>query len=165
MKVSETFVYPFPLDAVYRMQTDKGCREDAARESGAVEFTVHVRSDGGHDVVEVDRKMKADNRIPEFVRKFIGDYVHVSQVERWAPPSAGGRAGHVHVKIKGQPASMDASLVFTADGQQTRAVLDGEVKVHLPIVGKKIEPEIARAVLGGLHVDQRVGLKWLESNG
>lgn len=165
MKVSETFVYPFPIDAVYRMQTDRMCREESARESGAVEFEVSVTKRGTEEVVQVDRKMKADDRIPDFMRRFIGDFVHVRQTEHWAPAAAGAaRVAHVRVHIKGQPATMDARLTLTTEGAGTRASLDGDLKVPIPIVGKKIEPEIARAILGALHIDQRIGLQWLEAN-
>jgi len=164
MKINETIVYPFPPDAVHRMQTDQACREEACRESRAVEYAVMIKSEGGNDVVQVDRKMAAD--IPDFVRRFTGDHVNVRQIETWpaTPDARGGRVGKVRVTIKGQPASMDATITVTPDGARTRAELKGEVKVNVPLIGRKIEPEIARAILGALHVDQRVGIAWLEAH-
>jgi len=165
MKVSETIVYPFSAEAVNRMQTDKACREQGARESGALDFSVNVTSEGAHQIVEIDRTMSSE-RIPEFVRKIIGKTVNIRQTERWdtTVDAQGVRRGHIDIKIKGQPAHMQATMTVRSDGTTTTQVLEGELKVPVPIVGKKIEPEIARAVLGGLHVDQRVGLKWLEEN-
>jgi hypothetical protein len=146
------------------MQTDQACRQEAAKESGALDYSVVVTSEGGHDVVHVDREMSSE-RIPDFVRKLIGNRVHVKQTERWSSPrSDGSRTAELRVNIKGHPAHMDATLTFTPDGTSTKATLEGELKVSIPIIGRKIEPEIARAVLGALHVDQRVGLRWLESN-
>ena len=41
---------------------------------------------------------------------------------------------------------------------------EGEVKVNVPFLGKKIEPEIAKVIVSALKIEQRVGLEWIRAN-
>jgi len=145
---------------VYAMQTEKRVREEACTRSGALSYEVTVSRDGDTARVQIDRSMPA--AVPEFVRKFIGDKVNIRQVEEWgAPDSTGTRTAKLRVTIQGQPATMDGSIVSTPSGAETVAQIDGEVKVAVPFLGKKIEPEIHKAILAAIRVDHEVGSEWL----
>ena len=47
-------------------------------------------------------------------------------------------------------------------GRGTTVHLDGELKVAIPLLGKKLEQASAPAVLAGFRTQQRVGDRWLE---
>jgi len=99
-------------------------------------------------------------------KKFVGESIDVRQVEQWSAPDAGGgRRADLKVTIKGQPASMvgTASLIPKATG--STEILEGDVKVNVPFIGGKVEPEIAKLIVSGRKIEQQAEAEWIASNG
>ena len=162
MKINETFSYDgATVERVYAIITDQAFRTEACAEQGASDYSVTVEpNSGGGKTVTVIRTMPAD--MPDFIKKLTGDTVKVKQTEEWAGPDAGGhRNANVKVKIIGQPAEMNGTAVIVNAGDNASFTLDGEVKVSIPFIGKKIEPEVAKAILGSLRAEVALGTKKL----
>jgi hypothetical protein len=103
--------------------------------------------------------------VPDFIKRFLGETIQVRQVEEWgAPDSAGARHANVKVTIKGQPASMVGTAVLTPTADGSTEILEGEVKVNVPFLGRKIESEIAKVIASALKIEQRVGLEWIRAS-
>ena len=158
MKLTESFAYDGATpDQVYALITDPAFRSEAAVADGATEHDVTIAPHGdGHEVTMV-RTMPAD--LPDFVKKITGSTVTVTQHEVWGGPAADGtRTADVRVEIKGQPASMKGVATLLPSGTGTAFEVDGDVKVAIPFIGKKIEPEVHKAVVASLRHEVELGL-------
>lgn len=161
MKLSESFAYDgADVTRVYALITDTTFRTEACAEVGAQDYEVSVEPTGAGHTVTVVRTVKAE--LPDFIRKLTGDTVKVKQTEAWGPAAADGtRTADVKVSIIGQPAEMLGTAVLSTAGAGTSFVLDGEVKVSIPFIGRKIEPEIAKAIVSSLRDEVDLGTKRL----
>jgi hypothetical protein len=163
MKLSETTSSDATVEETFEAHCQQSVREDACKLSGALSWdvTVEPASDGGARI-QVDRTMPAE--VPDFAKKFLGDTIEVRQVEEWSPAdSSGGRTARVKVTIKGQPASMAGSAVLQPSGSGSVETVEGDVKVDVPFIGKKFEPEIVRVIAKAIRIEQETALEWIHS--
>ncbi|MGI8665491.1 MAG: DUF2505 domain-containing protein [Jatrophihabitans sp.] len=152
------------VEQTYASHVEKSVREEACRQSGATSYDVGiVQASDGSARVQVDRVMAPD--VPDFIRKFVGESISIRQVEDWSAPDAQGtRRAAVKLTIKGQPATMVGSAVLSANGAGSTEVVTGEVKVAIPLLGRRIEPEIVKVIEAALRIEQRVGDEWVQSH-
>lgn len=157
MKLKEEFSYSgADVEAVYALITDQSFRMESCKNQGAHEFDVTVEESGDGATVTVVRTQDAD--MPDFVKKLTGSTVKVKQTEVWgAPDGDGNRAADVKVSIIGQPAEMTGKAKLFAKGEGTEFTLAGDVKVSIPFIGKKIEPEVAKAIRASLREEVEYG--------
>ena len=96
--------------------------------------------------------------MPDFVKKLTGSTVKVKQTEVWSGPAAdGSRTADVKVSIIGQPAEMVGTASLSPSSSGSAFVLNGDVKVSIPFIGKKIEPEVAKAIISSLREEVEFG--------
>ena len=160
MKVKESFTYPnTDVETVYALITDPAFREDAVAAVGGQDIEVTVEPTGdGHTVTVIQTQPAA---VPDFIKKFVGDSVMAKQTERWGGPNPdGSRSAEVKFTVIGQPADMLAQVVLSGEGDVS-FVVDGELKVNVPFIGRKIEPEIAKIISASLRSDVEQGIKRL----
>lgn len=157
MKLTEEFSYTgADVEKVYALITDQAFRTESCENQGAHEFEVTVEPSGDGATVTVIRTQDAD--MPDFVKKLTGSTVKVKQTEVWGGPDGdGNRAADVKVSIIGQPAEMTGKAKLFAKGEGTEFTLDGDVKVSIPFIGKKIEPEVAKAIRASLREEVEYG--------
>lgn len=158
MKFNDSHSYgDADVEAVYSLITSEDFRVEAAEDVGATDLDVNVQESGGGHTVTIVRTQPAD--MPDFVKKLTGDTVKVKQTEVWSGPDASGnRTADVKVSIIGQPAEMTGTARLTGSGADTTFDLDGDVKVSIPFIGKKIEPEVAKAIRGSLREEVEYGM-------
>lgn len=138
-------------------------REKACQESGATSWDVTVTpsSDGGASV-QVDRVMNP--KLPDYIAKFVGGSLSIRQTEQWSPAAAdGSRTASIKLTIKGQPATMNGTATLKPSGSGTLETVTGDVKVAIPLLGRKIEPEIVKVIESALRIEQRVGEEWIKA--
>jgi len=163
MKLREENVSDLTVEQIFAARCEQSVRERACAESGALSWDVTITPDGDGATIRVDRVMPP--RVPDFARKFVGDSIAITQTERWrGADEQGARRVDVRLTIKGQPATMVATGTVEARGAGSVEILEGEVKVAVPFLGRKIEPEIVRVIASALRVEQRVGLEWVYAN-
>jgi hypothetical protein len=157
MKLTESFSYAgADVEKVYALITDQTFRTESCENQGASDYQVTVEPTGDGSTVTVVRTQAAD--LPDFVKKLTGSTVKVKQTEVWAGPDAdGNRTADVKVSIIGQPAEMTGKAKLTANGAATDFTLNGDVKVSIPFIGKKIEPEVAKAIKTSLREEVEYG--------
>ncbi len=156
MKLSETFSYPgLDVDDVYGIVVDEAFRIAACEDQDAISYDVSV--DGG--TVTITREMPAE--LPEFVKKLTGSTVKAKQTEQWRE-NGDGYLADVKFSIIGQPAEMlgTAELKPAADG--TEFIVKGDIKVAIPLLGRKIEPEVHKQLVKGLRAEVELGVKTLK---
>jgi hypothetical protein len=164
MKMRVETSSPATVEQSFASHIERGVREQACRESGALSYDVLIetRADGGARV-QVDRVMAP--QVPDFIRKFVGDSIAIRQIEEWsAPGPTGTRTATVHLTIKGQPASMVGTAVLAPAPEGSTEVVTGDVKVAIPLLGRKVEPEIVKVIEAAVRIEQRVGQAWVTQN-
>ena len=161
MKLKESFSYAgSDVESVYGLITNQEFRTESCENQGSTDYTVTVEEKGDGATVTVIRTQAAD--LPEFVKKLTGSTVKVKQTEVWSgPDSDGNRKADVKVSIIGQPAEMVGTATLYAKGSGSEFTLDGDVKVSIPFIGKKIEPEIAKAITASLREEVAFGMERL----
>lgn len=157
MKIDKTETYPGATnDDVFALVRDEDFRAHVAEQIHALAYEITSEEVGDGLRIQIDRTMPAE--LPDFVKKLTGDTIEVRQVETWGPRAAdGSRDGTVRVTIKGQPAQMNGTMRIADQGQGAGLTLEGEVKVAIPLLGKRIEPEVAKAILAALDVEAEEG--------
>ena len=159
MKLKEAFRYPAGVEDVFALMSDDAFRTKAAEDSKARDVSTTVEKDGDDTVVTLVRTQPAtSSKVPDFVKKLIGEAVTIKQVERWnAPDADGNRTATVTMKVAGKPAGFKGRATLKADGKGAEFVVSGDVKVDVPFVGKRVEPLIAKAVAASLRHDAKAG--------
>ena len=160
MKIKESFTYPdTDVESVYALISDPAFREEAVATVGGQDIEVTIEPSGAGHTVTVIQTQPA--RVPDFIKKFVGDSVKVKQTERWGGPDGdGNRSAEVKFTVIGQPADMLARVDLSGEGDVS-FVIDGDLKVNVPFLGKKIEPEIAKIIAASLRSDVEQGIKRL----
>ena len=161
MKLTESFNYEgADVESVYALISDQAFRTESCANQGATDYDVTVESSGDGATVTLVRTQEAD--MPDFVKKLTGSTVKVKQTEVWSgPDDNGSRTANVKVSIIGQPAEMVGTATLKAAGGGTEFTLIGDVKVSLPFIGKKIEPEVAKAITASLREEVAYGMQKL----
>jgi hypothetical protein len=150
-------------DEVFAMLCDTGYRNQVSEDTGALAYQVDIEQADGGATVTVVRTMPSE--VPDFVKKFVGDTIEVRQTEKWgAADETGTRSADVQLEISGQPAGMTGTLVLEPASGGTQQRVEGDLKVSIPLFGKKIEPEVVKGVLAGIRQEERTGLAWLAAH-
>ena len=164
MRIDAQITYPdASTDQAFGMIVDPEFRAAVCEATAALDYEVDVdEHSSGFVSVRVHRVMPA--QVPDFVKKLVGDTIDVTQTESWAAPDPSGRrTADLRLEIKGQPASMKGTIRLEADGHGAVEHIDGDLKVSIPLLGRKIEPEIAKGVMLAIKIEQKTGREWLSS--
>lgn len=160
MELHETLEYDADPDTVFAMLCDQSWREDVCRDVHALSFEVSVRQEGDTVVIRTERTMPAE--VPDVVRTLVGDTIVIEQVETWGARGAGGaRTADLVVDVKGKPAGMVATIALEPVDTGSREEIRGDVKVRIPFVGAKIEPEIVKAIRAAVRAEGTSGRAYL----
>lgn len=157
MRLNETVRYDGATpEQVFTLLCDESFRAEVCATLGSRSHDVRVER-GAEDVtVTIERVLPAD--MPDFVKKLTGETVTVVQTEVWgAAGPDGARTADVEVQIKSQPASMSGTSSLRAGAGGTELALDGEVEVAVPFIGRRVEPEVAKAIASALRTEAEEG--------
>jgi hypothetical protein len=149
--------YAAGTDAVLAMLTSPEFREQVCVRQHALDHDVDVSGSGAGAVVVIARTQSLEGA-PSVATKVVGDTVRLVQREEWRTATEASFA----MEIPGKPGRVDGSIVLRENGDGTTDhLLEGEVKVHIPLVGKKLEQLIASILERALVREGQVGASWL----
>jgi len=148
--------YDAPLTAVSAMLGDAAFREDVCAYQRVLRSQVRVDDHGDSRTVVVEQVQPAKG-IPSFAKKFVGDEIDIVQREEWTTDDA----AELHVTIPGKPGEMIGTIRLVESHGQTTETVDVNIKVHLPLVGGKIEGLIANLLSKALEAENAVGRDYL----
>ena len=115
--------------------------KDAALKDGSRVVRHEPTPDGGV-VLVVSRELPAG--VPGFLQRFVPQDGRVTQTDTWGPAGAdGARRGTWQVDTPGAPVAMGGTMAVEPTASGSRYVVDGEVKVKVPVVGGKAEGFVA----------------------
>jgi hypothetical protein len=144
-------------DAVLAMLTEPAFRDQVCVRQGALDHDVDVRGEGAGAVVLIARTQSLEGA-PSVATKVAGDTVRIVQREEWRTPTTADFA----MEIPGKPGRLDGGIVLRDNGDGTTDQLfSGEVKVNVPLLGKKLEQMIASILERALVKEGQVGASWL----
>jgi hypothetical protein len=160
MELKMSASYDATPEEVFAIVTDTAFREQACEKTKALSYDVTVSASGTDTVVRVSRKMESTD-IPDMARKFVGDTLTVVQTETWHAASAdGSRTADVSGEIANTPVTLKGTARIAQDGAQTVQAIDLDVKVAVPLIGKKLEPFVVDAIRSGLQKEHDLGHDW-----
>jgi hypothetical protein len=162
MDVREEILYDAAPDDVFEMLCDQAFREKVCRAIGSVSYDVSVSRTGDTARIRNARVMKAD--LPDFAKRVVGDTIDMVQTEDWTERGPdGARTADFRVEIPGKPGAVTGTVTLapTDTGAGAREVVTGQVKVSIPLVGRKLEGEVVRGLKAALQVEGRIGARWL----
>jgi hypothetical protein len=149
--------YTAPAGAVLAMLTDAKFRNDVCVRQRALDHDVDITGSGPGAVVVIARTQSLEGA-PSVARKVAGDSVRIVQREEWRTATEADFA----MEIPGKPGGCKGGIVLRENGDGTTDQLfRGEVKVSIPLVGKKLEELIASILERALVKEGQVGASWL----
>ncbi len=139
---------------VYAMMTDQSYLEEVCRASQSAGYDASVAG----TTTRTSRTLAA----PESAARFTGATLTVNEEITWAPAAADGtRTAVLTMTVLGQPVNLKGTLRLAPGGKGTTVDLEGELKVAIPLLGRKLEASAAPAVMAGFRTQQKVGDRWL----
>jgi hypothetical protein len=160
MELKLSASYDATPEEVFAIVTDTTFREQACEKTKALSYDVKVSTSGADTVVRVQREMEATD-IPDMARKFVGETLTVVQTETWHAPAAdGSRTADVSGEITNTPVTLKGTASIVPNGAQTVQAINLDVKVAVPLIGKKLEPFVVDAVRAGLVKEHDLGREW-----
>lgn len=156
MDIASSVEFPADPAAVYAMMTDRAYLEEVCVASQARDHEVSVNG----AKTKTSRTLAA----PASAAKFTGPDLVVLEETTWAEAEAdGSRSATITTTVSGQPVTMKGSLRLAPGGRGSVVTLTGQLKVAIPLIGRKMEQSAAPAVLAGFRTQQKVGDRWLSA--
>ncbi|TCC45621.1 DUF2505 domain-containing protein [Kribbella capetownensis] len=160
MELKLSASYDATPEEVFAIVTDATFREQACEKTKALSYNVEVAKSGSDTVVKVRREMPSDG-VPDFAKKFVGETLTLVQTETWhAAKADGSRDADVSGEIVNTPVTLRGTASITGGGGQAVQAIDLDVKVAVPLIGKKMEPFVVDAIRSGLQKEHELGREW-----
>jgi len=156
MKFRQEMTYDAPPAAVRAMVGDPAFREEVCEEQGSLRHDVTIDADAEQMTVRIEL-VQPTQGVPSVAKKFVGDETDVVQEETWHDATS----ADLEVTIPGKPGSLVGGIRLEADGDGTRQVVEGDLKVNIPLVGGKLEKIIAELLTSAIRAEERTGKRWL----
>lgn len=154
MDISTGLDFAATPEEVYAMMLDRAYLEEVCVASQSISYEVSV--DG------TSTKASRTLPSPESAARFTGPQLTVVEDVQWADAGGdGARSGTMIMTVLGQPVRLSGRLQIAPGGRGTTVSLTGELKVNIPLLGRKLEESAAPAVLAGFGTQQEVGDRWL----
>ena len=150
--------YDAPLSRVVDMLADPRFREAVCEYQRVLRADVEIERSGDTMTVTVEQ-VQPTERIPAFAKKFVGNTIDIVQREEWSAPDTAA----LQVTIPGKPGHMDGTITLVETDGTTVETVDVEIKVHLPLVGGKIEGLVSDLLRKALVAEERVGHDYLSA--
>lgn len=154
MKLAYTQSYPAEPARVVELLQTEGFIEDVAQHAGSLGHTINITAD------RTALQMKLP--VPGHLTKFVGEALELNQVFTFqAARPDGSIPGTVEVTVAGLPVNAAATIELTPVEAGTTATYDGELKVRIPLVGKKVEEQVEPYVRRAFDGVERRATEWL----
>jgi len=165
MALSASTTLPHSVDRVAAVFVNEDFQRHTSQlVGGSLEsFTIEGDIAGAFTTTSV--RTLPTTRLPEIARKFVGEKLTVTQLEKWEAPAAdGSRQSNITLKITGAPLDVNAVQRLVAVDGSTRVELEGSVTSSVPFLGGKIA-EAAEPMVGkALNIQSQQAQAWLESH-
>lgn len=155
MDLDYTHTYAANPERVVGLLRNKDFIADVAHHAGATEHDV--------DITDEATVLTMALPVPDSIAKFVGRTMRLKQTFRFEPPRADGSIrGTVDVDVPGMPVDVvaNAAMVPQANGT-TQGRYTGDLKVKIPLVGKKVESQVEPYIRDAFAGLERRAADWL----
>ena len=136
------------------MMTDQAYLEEVCVASESLSY--HVSVEGS--TTRTSRTLPA----PDSAARFTGPQLTINDEVGWGDPASNGsRSGAVTMTVLGQPVNFRGKVEVSPGGRGSVVDVTGELKVAIPLLGRRLEEAAAPAVMAGYRTQQEVGDRWL----
>ena len=150
-----------PPDRVYAALTDENClRERLAEIGGRKSELVSYSVDGGTTTAVMRQGIDAEY-LPGIVRRITPHGVTIDRAETWR---AADQKGTVEASVHGFTGSLHGTTAVTETAGGSELVIDGEIRVGIPLIGGTIETVIAEQLGRLLRAEAKYTNRWLDSH-
>jgi Protein of unknown function (DUF2505) len=154
MDISSHLDFAAPPDEVYAMMIDQRYLEEVCVASDSISH--HVSAAGS--TTQTSRTLPA----PASAARFTGPQLTVNEEVVWGELAPdGSRSGTVTTTVLGQPVTFKGGIRLSPGGRGSVVDVRGDLKVAIPLLGRKLEESAAPAVMAGYRTQQEVGDRWL----
>lgn len=154
MKFDYVHTYDADPQRVVSLLRTEAFLDDVASHAGAVDHTVDVTADS--------TSLGMSLKVPEKLAKFVGATIRINQVFRFSGQRADGSIpGTVEVDVPGMPVEVNATAELRPEGAGTTGHYSGELKVRIPLVGKKVEAQVEPFIRDAFDGLERRAADWL----
>ncbi len=165
MQITETLVYPAPIEVVFEMMTDEAFHTLVCEATHAMSHSASVSRQSDGATVITHREMPTDG-FPEFARSMVGRSIDIVETIVYGPPGPHGtRIGEMSITMGTAPIALKGDIRIMPADDGTEVVIEGNLKASIPFVGGKVESAAAPSVISGIHKEYGVGLAWLAERG
>ncbi|GAA3556861.1 hypothetical protein GCM10022197_10050 [Microlunatus spumicola] len=157
MDISTDLDFAATPAAVHAMMLDRGYQEQVCVDSESRRWEVEITPPR----TKTSRTLDA----PESAARFTGSELTILEETTWGEAAAdGSRRADLVLTVERQPVTLRGTLHLAPGGRGTTVRLTGELKVNVPLLGRKLEQGAAPAVLAGFRTQQKAGDRWLAEN-
>lgn len=167
MRIRSEHRYRADADQVLIVLGQEAFHQQVCQATGAVDFRVRVHHEVNPDtdapeiVIRIERTMPTD-RVPDFVRSFIGTKLQISEVYRWKPSDGEQiRTGEVAVRVHDAPVRLVAGLRLSPDTGGCLHTVEGELTASIPFLGSRVARAAEPAVRAAIEAQYTVAESWL----
>lgn len=154
MKLAFQQSFPAEPAIVLELLRNKEFLADVAEHAGARSHTASV--DGERTLLAMELAT------PAKVQSVLGATIKVSLDMRFRQPAADGTvSGRVDVNVPGYPVEAFTTVSLAPGGEGTIGRYDGEMKVKIPLIGKKVESQVEPFVVAAFNGIERRARVWL----
>ncbi len=158
MRFHHEIRYAADPERVRAMLAEPHFRERVCGSMHSLRYDVSIESTGADEEmsVTVDQTQPAHG-IPSFAKRFVGDEIRIVQSESWRDLTH----AHLEVLIPGKPGHLKGEIILAESDGVTVETVSGEIKVHIPMIGAKLESLVGNLLGEALDSEERVGREWL----
>lgn len=145
---------------VFAMLTDEAYVERKSLAANAIRAHATVQRSGDQVTITLTRVMPPD--VPDFVRRFVGETIDITQTDVWEPAATdGSRRGTIALDLAGQPVTCRGTMALSHNGAGTTVTINGTLKANIPLFGGKIEQAVNQGLMEAAKIEEKVGREWL----
>lgn len=153
--------YGHPAERVMAALTDETfVRERLTQIGGRASELMSFTVDGGAMTAVMRQGIDAEH-LPGVVRRVAPNGVTIERTETW---HAGTLRGTVDAEVRGFTGRLNATASLGDTPAGSELVIDGEVKVGVPLVGGRIEAVVAEELERLFQAEGKFTNRWLESH-
>ncbi len=140
MEFKEDYVYDAPIAKVWEMFSNPDYSKLRAQK--LMMTGPEVQNVAGSDDIQVKTIGGIpQDMLPPAAKRFVSPSTKAVIAEEWHREGPGRVIGALSVTGQGIPAALKARVSLTAEGNKTRAVMTGDLSIHIPLLGKRLEKE------------------------
>jgi len=163
MKIRHEAKYAASADAVFAALVDAEflTRKSEAIRAADIGVSTEPTAEGGA-VTTLRRRVELD--LPGFAKKALGGgTVMLVDTQEWKPADPdGNRTAAASGTLEGHSGGFAGTVSILATGAEiATVVVEGDVKISVPLIGGKLEKMTAGMITNMLDSDQRVLTTWL----